>query len=308
LQTLRKLLEARREAPWNVVGVGECSLDEVWVLPASLPQGGKVRAAHRESLGGGQIATALVACARLGLKVAFAGAVGDDAAGRTVIDGLAAERVDVVSVRVVPGVTRAALVLVDGAGERTIIEHADRKVTLGAAPIDLVRQARILHLDATQLSVSLAAARAARDAGVLVSLDLDHVGPGVAELVALADLCLTSAGVPQSLTGERDLEQALRSLQHMAPQAVVGCTLGARGAAVLSDGHLLLSPAFPAQIVDTTACGDTFHAAALRALLDDKPVGDLLRFANAAAALKCRALGRRGCPTKPEVDELLARV
>jgi sugar/nucleoside kinase (ribokinase family) len=308
LQTLRKQLETRRGSAWDVVGLGECSVDEVWVLPGPIPVGGKVRAAHQERLGGGQIATALVACARLGLKVAFAGVVGDDAAGRTVLEGLEQERVDVSQVKVVAGVTRSALVLVDGAGERTVIEYSDRKVVLQAAATAEIARARVVHLDATWPAVSLQAARAAREHGVPVSLDLDHVGPGVAELIAHADVCITSEGVPQTLTGESDLEQALRKLQSMTPASLVGCTLGARGAALLADDHLLMSPAFPVDVVDTTACGDTFHAAVLRALLDEKPVGDVLRFANAAAALKCRALGRRGCPTKAEVDELLARI
>lgn len=308
MQTLRKQLEARRGAAWDVVGVGECSLDEVWMLPGALPARGKVRASHRERLGGGQIATALAACARLDLKVAFAGAVGDDAAGRAVLDGLAAERVDITAVRIVPGVTRSALVLVDVDGERTIVEHTDRKVALEAAPVDQIARARLVHLDATQPVVALGSARAARAHGVPVSLDLDHLGPGAPELIALASVCFTSEGVPQALTGEADLQQALCKLQALAPDALVGCTLGARGAAALSGGRLLLSPAFPVEVVDTTACGDTFHAAAIRALLDEKPVGEVLRFANAAAALKCRALGRRGCPTKAEVDELLARV
>jgi sugar/nucleoside kinase (ribokinase family) len=308
LRTLRERLEARRGAAWDVVGVGECSVDDVWVLPGKLSSGSKVRASHHERIGGGQIATALVACARLDLKVAFAGAVGDDPAGRALLDGLAAERVDVTGATLVTGATRTALVLVDGAGERTVIEHVDKKVAPPAAPVASIGAARVLHVDATQLGAGLQAARAARERGVVVSLDLDHVGPGVSELVALADVCVTSEGVPQTLTGEDDLEQALRKLQALGPGALVGCTLGARGAAMLDDGHLLLSPAFPVEVVDTTACGDTFHAALIRALLDEKPVGEVVRFANAAAALKCRALGRKGCPTKAEVDELLARV
>ena len=59
-------------------------------------------------------------------------------------------------------------------------------------------------------------------------------------------------------------------------------------------------------MVDTTACGDTFHAAFLCALLEAQPPRQALRFANAAAALKCRDLGRRGCPTRAEVNALFA--
>jgi sugar/nucleoside kinase (ribokinase family) len=295
----------------DVIGVGECSIDEVWVLPGPLAWGKKGQAVRRERLGGGQVATAMAACARLGLRAAFVGVVGDDALGSDVLDGLRAEEVDVSSVRVVPGgATRSAWVLVDGAsGERTVIEHADRRVALapGAVPAERIDAARVLHVDATQLPASLAAAKLARERGVVVSLDLDHVRPGLDELLALTDVCVTSAEVPYELTGERDLEQALRTLGRTTGP-LVACTLGPSGAAALDDGHLLLSPAFPADLVDTTACGDTFHAAVICALLDGKSVGEVLRFANAAAALKCRDLGRRGCPRKPEVDELLARV
>src|SRR6185295_18687782 len=122
----------------------------------------------------------------------------------------------------------------------------------------------------------------------------------------LVDLCVVGGSVPYQLTGESDLEQALRKLSRRTGPFVC-CTLGPRGAAALDHGHLLFSPAFDVEVVDTTACGDTFHAAAIAALLDGRSVGDTLRFANAAAALKCRDLGRRGCPTRPEVNALIAR-
>jgi sugar/nucleoside kinase (ribokinase family) len=308
LDELRKRLDARRQATWDVVGVGECSVDEVWVLPGRLTSGGKVRATAKERLGGGQVATALVAAARLQLKTAFVGAIGDDSAGATVLEGLTREGVDVAHVAVVPGTTRSAVIVVDAEGDRTVVEYVDKKVARHDVPAELVAETRVLHVDATQPGASLQAARRAREHGVVVSLDLDHVGPGVDELLALADVCITSEGVPAQLTGEDDLEQALRALQQRSGARLVGCTLGARGAAALDHDHLLLSPTFPARVVDTTACGDTFHAAVIRALLDGKSVGDTLRFANAAAALKCRAIGRRGCPTKAEVEELLARV
>jgi sulfofructose kinase len=311
LDALRQRLRAPSSSLTDVVGVGECSLDEVWILPGETPpSGGKVRARQRETLGGGQVATALVACARLGLKTAFAGAVGDDPTGTAVLAGLSAEGVDVGPARVVAGGgTRAALLLVDARGERTVIEHVDRRVVVphDALPAAAIATARVLHLDATHLPTSLAAARLAREHGAIVSLDVDHVVPGLDELIALSDLCITSEAVPAQLTGEADLEQALRRLARLTP-GLVGCTLGARGAMALDGGHLLMSPAFAADVVDTTACGDTFHAAAICAFLDGKSVGELLRFANAAASLKCRALGRTGCPRKPEIDELLARV
>src|SRR5579862_6909755 len=92
---LQDKLKARADAPIDVVGLGECSVDEVWVVPAEPAWGGKLHASRRERLGGGQVATAMVAAARLGLRAAYLGAVGDDLGGTLVLDGLSSEGVDV---------------------------------------------------------------------------------------------------------------------------------------------------------------------------------------------------------------------
>jgi sulfofructose kinase len=295
---------------FDVVGFGECSVDEVWVVP-SLEQGalsGKLRAHRRDRLGGGQIATAMVACARLGLRAAFCATVGDDSDATEVVDGLADEGVDVAGVqRFARATTRVALILVDERGQRVVLDTG-RGTTAPAPPMlrERVAQARVVHLDVTEPAYAMLAAHHAREVGTLVSLDIDHPAPGLDELLPLADVCITSRGVPEQLTGEANLEAALRALAAKTG-GLVGCTLDANGAALLHDGHLVLSPAFPVDhMVDTTACGDTFHAAFLCALLEALPPRQALRFANAAAALKCRDLGRRGCPRRPEVNAFLA--
>jgi sugar/nucleoside kinase (ribokinase family) len=308
LNQLTNRLAERQSARLDVVGVGECSLDEVWVVPERPAFPSKLHAVRRDRLGGGQVATAMVAAARLGLRAAYHGAVGDDPGGRQVLEGLRDESVEVGQVRVIPGGgTREALILVDEkSGERSVIEQPGVHLPHDAVDGGLIASARVLHVDATQIATSLAAAKIARSHGLVVSLDVDHARPGLDELLQLVDVCVVSENVPQQLTGESDLEQALRKLRALTGPFVC-CTLGARGAAALDDGHLLLSPAFDVEVVDTTACGDTFHAAVIAALLAARPVGEILRFANAAAGLKCRDLGRRGCPTHAEVNALLAR-
>src|SRR5438046_1894459 len=109
----------KRPAPVDVFGIGESSVDEVWSLAAPLAAGGKLRAEGRTRLGGGQIATTLVACARLGLRAAYGGPVGADEAGRWLCDGLRAEGVDVTNAAIGDGPTREALLLVEPTGERT---------------------------------------------------------------------------------------------------------------------------------------------------------------------------------------------
>ena len=303
-----KLTSERRD--FDVVGFGECSIDEVWVVPSLEPGAltGKLRAHKRDRLGGGQIATAMVACARLGLRAAFCATAGDDGDAAEVIDGLTDESVDVAGVqRFARATTRVALILVDERGQRVVIENG-RGASAPAPPLlrERVAQARIVHLDVTEPAYAMLAAHHARETGTLVSLDVDHPAPGLDELLPLVDVCITSRGVPEQLTGESNLEAALRALAAKT-SGLVGCTLDGDGAALLDDGHLILSPAFPVDhMIDTTACGDTFHAAFLCALLEAQPPRQALRFANAAAALKCRDLGRRGCPTRAEVNALLA--
>jgi len=305
---VRQLTSERRD--FDVVGFGECSIDEVWVVPSLEPGAfaGKLRAHKRDRLGGGQIATAMVAGARLGLRTAFCATIGDDSDASEVLGGLTDEGVDVAGVqRYARATTRVALLLVDERGQRVVIETG-RGNSSPAPPLlrDRVAQARVVHLDVTEPAYAMLAAHHARECGTLVSLDVDHPAPGLDDLLPLVDICITSRGVPEQLTGESNLEVALRALADKTG-GLVGCTLDGDGAALLDDGHLILSPAFPVDhMIDTTACGDTFHAAFLCALLEAQPPRQALRFANAAAALKCRDLGRRGCPTRAEVNALIA--
>jgi sugar/nucleoside kinase (ribokinase family) len=304
---MRQLTSERRQ--FDVVGFGECSIDEVWLL-TSLPSGGpaKLRAHQRQRLGGGQVATAMVACARLGLRAAFCATIGDDAEGNEVVGGLAGEGVDVDGVqRDARAATRVALLLVDERGERVVIDSGRPSVPAPAKLRERIAEARVLHLDATEPAYAMLAAHHARECNTLVSLDVDHPAPGLAELLPLVDILIASRGVPEQLTGEGTLEAALRALSARSG-GLVGCTLDGDGAALLDDGHLLFSPAFPVEhLVDTTGCGDTFRAAFLCALVEGQAPARALRFANAAAALKCRAFGRRGCPTRAEVNALLAQ-
>jgi len=295
-------IPARALGGFDLVGVGECCVDEVWRVDGAVVSGGKLRG-RVERRGGGQVATMLAAAARLGLRAAFAGAVGDDEDGRTALASLVDDGVDVAAaLRVAGARTRRALVVVAPDGERTVIEQVDARVSRADAA-SLVSVARVVHLDATSLSTSLAAARAARAAGALVSLDLDGIpGTDLDELLALTDLCVYSAGaVPPSTA-------ALVGLQsRLAADAVCGYTAGVAGAGLLdSDGARCDRPAFAVEVVDTTACGDTFRAGLVWALLgagDDLP--GALRAASAAAALKCRDVGRAGCPSRAELETFL---
>ena len=112
----------------------------------------------------------------------------------------------------------------------------------------------------------------------------------------------------EELTGERDLERALRKLRH--PHMTLLCTtLGAQGAAMLAGDRFIHQPAFPIDPVDTTGAGDIFRAGFIYALLGGETPGRILRFACAAAATSCTRRGAiNSVPSLGEVEVLANRV
>lgn len=293
----------------DVIGIGEVCVDHLCVIPNWPAPGGKVRMQQYELQGGGQVATAMVACARLGLRAKFLGRVGDDAAGRQALQGLTHEGVDVSSVQVVAGAsTQTAVILVDGqTGERAVIWNHDDRLTLDEVAAENVLGARALHVDVTGVTGSLAGLRAARAAGMLTSIDIDHVPNAVGEILALIDLCVMAEAFPHALTGEKDRERALRGVRKWCPGGTLVVTLGKDGAMALDGDRLIHVPAFSVRAVDTTACGDVFRGAFLYGTLAGWDLQKRLRFANAAAALKTRKLGAQpGIPTLAEVEAFLA--
>ena len=304
-----KKLRLPPERAFDVVGLGEISVDHLCVVPRLPGASDKVRMARYEVQGGGQVATAMVACQRLGLRAKYLGKVGDDRWGAWSVQQLAAEGVDASGVRVAPGPTQTAFVMVQATtGDRTVVWNCEESQVL--RPSELTReelaQGRVFHVDATGLAGGLEPLRWAREAGCLTSIDIDHLLPQTEEALRLVDLCVVPETFPEQLTGEKDLERALRRIQKLNPGALVCATLGAQGCAALDGAALVREPAFAVQAVDTTACGDVFHAAFIGAALWRLGLREAMRFANAAAALKTRQLGARpGIPRRAEVEAFL---
>jgi sugar/nucleoside kinase (ribokinase family) len=257
---------------------------------------------------GGQVATALLAARRLGLSAALVGRVGDDAAADTVLAPLAAVGVDLSQVQRVPGArTQSAMILVDRAsGERTVLWYRDARLTLPAedVPLDLVRRARALLIDAGDPAASLVAARAARDAGIPVLLDADTDDPGLGELFAAVDYPILSEELAAARFG--GIAAALEALVAAGARGAV-VTIG-RGGCVAQEGQTRLQlSAFEVPVVDTTGAGDVFHGTFAVGLLEGRALAENLRRCNAAAGLACGALGAQGgLPDRGTLDAFLA--
>jgi sugar/nucleoside kinase (ribokinase family) len=301
-----KELPADKE--FDCVGFGLNAVDHLIVVPHYPDFDTKLRFQEYEKSAGGQTASAMVALQRLGMRTAYAGRFGSDEDGRFGLLSLEYEGINLDYAETIQGAgNQIAFIIIDErSGERTIIWDRDERLSYEAdeAPIELASRGRVLHLDAHDPPACAAMARAARAAGTVVTADIDNIYAGLPELLPLIDVLITSSEFPHRLTGINDLRASLVEIQSRYGCAIVGATLGARGAIVYCDGQFIESPSFevPGGCRDTTGAGDAFHAGFIYGILRDQDLETCMKLGNAVAALKCRALGGRA--TLPTADEL----
>jgi sugar/nucleoside kinase (ribokinase family) len=300
-------LRAAPECRYDLVGLGQNSVNHICRVDRYPAVGTKAEARSYDVLPGGQVATAVLAANRQGLRTRYVGAVGDDPLGGLACSVLREAGVEL-DVRVVDGGrTQFAIIIVDQAGERTIIEHYDPRtvITADSVPQDAIAHSRALHLDITDVGAAVKAAQLAREAGVLVSLDIDRLLPGTEELLGLVDLLVASEGLPREL-GAPDPLLALHTLrQHCS--GFICVTRGERGCVALEDHDAYWIPAFRVDAVDTTGCGDVFRGVLIHAVLEGRPMRRALSYAAAAAALQASVLGAQaGIPERRAIEAFLA--
>jgi sugar/nucleoside kinase (ribokinase family) len=296
---------------FDVIGVGLSALDYLGIIDQYPPPADvKIQMSEFTKQGGGPVATALVALARLGANVAFVGKMGDDDSGNFMKSELEKENVDVSHVVIEPGgISQPAFIVVDkNTGGRTIFWSESNISPLRASEIDrdFVTSGRILHLDGLQMEAGIIAARWARESGMTVVLDGDTIRHGIDGLIALTHVLIASKNFAEKLTGEKDPKKAMQNMRSMGPD-IVGITLGEDGCILSWDDKTLHKTGFKVDVVDTTGAGDVFHGAFIYGLLRDWSIERTADFANAVAAMKCRKLGgRSGIPTLDEVIKFMS--
>jgi sulfofructose kinase len=280
----------------DVVGVGLNATDTlipVHLFPAA---GSKVEFRSANVLPGGQVATAMVACQSWGLRTRYVGKVGDDLAATLHRSEFARLGVETHLLTASGCPSQQAFILVDDAGERTVLWKRDDRLTL--QPQDLQREwileARALHLDGHDTAAATHAATWARSAGIPVIADLDELYPGVDALLPLIDHLITSRDIPGRISGESDLRKSLPAVRSRYGARLTAATLGPEGVLAYDGAQFHYAPAFRVDTKDTTGAGDIFHAGFIYGLLQGWPLPRQLEFACAAAALNCTGIGARG--------------
>ena len=309
---MRFPFELPTSKPFDAVGFGLNAVDHLVVVPSYPAFDTKIRLLEHKQSAGGQTATAMVALRRLGLKTAYAGRFGSDPVGQFGLSTLKDDAVNVDYAEVVEGArNQIAFITIDARnGERTIVWDRDDRLAYAPdeAPVEFGSMGRVLHLDAHDPPACLRLAQAAREAGTIVSADIDNVYGGLPELLPFIDVMIGSKEFPRRVTGIDDKRAALIELQKRYGCAITGMTIGTAGAIVYCDGEFIESTGFeaPGGCKDTTGAGDAFHAGFLYGMLRGDDIETSLRFGNAVAAMKCSALGARtALPTAEQLQKFL---
>ena len=293
----------------DLVGVGLNATDTLIRVAQYPARGSKVESALVNVLPGGQVATAVIASQRWGMRTRYVGKLGDDSAAALHRQAFANAGVDAQIIQATGCASQQAFILVDPQGERTVIWQRDERLALqpGELKREWIANARALLVDGYDTAAAITAAGWARYADMPVIADLDDVYPGVEVLLERIDYLIVSRDLPEQLCGAATLKESLPSLQRRYRCRLTAATLGSDGVLAWDGERFHYSRAYRVPVIDTTGAGDIFHAGFIYALLQGWPIQRQLDFACAAAAGNCTGLGARGgIQSIDAIEELVA--
>lgn len=278
----------------------------------SVPErGSKANATHLAEICGGNALNAAVAMARLGGRVAFAGPMGDarETSSSFILERMAAERIDISHiVRIPDAATPVSAIIIDATGERTLTIYRDPALwTVKLSDADeLLADCEAVLVESRCGAFCIDLCAEARRRGIPVIVGVDRAMALTDGLLTAASHLLFSSEQVQETAGVADDGEALKRLAGLTP-AFIAVTRGPNGTIWLNEaGTLEETPAFPVAAVDTLGAGDVFHGAFTLRLTEGGGAREALRFAAAAAALKCtRHGGGQAAAQRIEVEELL---
>ncbi|MDE3105389.1 MAG: ribokinase [Acidobacteriota bacterium] len=295
-----------------VLVVGSVNMDLV-TRAAHIPAAGEtIAGTDFATFAGGKGANQAVAVGRLGYPVQMVGRVGEDAFGLALREGLREMGVNAAAVRVTPGPSGVASIVVAENGENCIVIVAGANGQL--SPEDMDAEAERIAgagMVLAQLEVPLPTverlAVLCERSGVPLVLDPAPVCALPESLLRRVTWLTPNETEAAGLVGHGEPEQVAERLLALGPQGVV-LKLGARGAYLRTQaGYALRVPAFAATPLDTTAAGDAFNGAFATALLLGRELGAAARFAAAAAAISVtRAGAQSSMASMAEVESMLA--
>ncbi len=294
---------------YDVVGLGQCCIDYLGTVENYPDINNKEEVNNFTIQGGGPVATALVTLSRLGASTSFIGKISDDYFGDLIKDSLRSEFVHIDNI-VVERDKRsqfAFIVIEKESGKRTVLWSRATVTPLGSDEInvDVIKSAKALLLDGLEKGCSVAAAEYAREAGITVVVDAGSMRDSTLALINLSDYFIASEDFTKQFSSTNDPKAVAIELLRLGAKTVI-VTLGEKGSICVTPEKYFCQLAFKVNAVDTTGCGDVFHGAFIFGLLQKWNLNEIMQFASATAALKCRKIGgRTAIPDLRDVEEFM---
>ena len=303
---------ARNNLP-QILCIGMPVRDLTFRVPGLPARGSKENATHFDEICGGNALNGAIGIARLGGRASICGPMGDagETTSRYIFEKMAEEGIQTKHIVHMPGlVTPISNIMIDPSGERTIVTFRDPELW----KVHLPNADTLLHDCAAILTESRCAAfctdlcAEARRRGIPVIVDVDRAMSLREGLLNASSHLVFSSEPLQETAGVADDGEALKKIAKLTPSFLAG-TRGAQGTIWLDEHQTLQqTPAFPVHTVDTLGAGDVFHGAFALAITENQDIPSALRFASAAAALKCTRFGGAfAAPQRAEVSELLSQ-
>jgi sulfofructose kinase len=304
---------AARNNPPQILCIGMPVRDLTFRVPGLPARGSKENASHFDEICGGNALNGAIAIARLGGRASICGPMGDagETTSRYIFEKMAEEGIQTKHIVHMPGlVTPISNIMIDPSGERTIVTFRDPelwKVHLPDADTLLADCAAILTESRCAAFCTDLCAEARRR-GIPVIVDVDRAMSLREGLLNASSHLVFSSEPLQETAGVADDGEALKKIAKLTPSFLAG-TRGAQGTIWLDEHQTLQqTPAFPVHTVDTLGAGDVFHGAFALAITENQDLRAALRFASAAAALKCTRFGGAfAAPQRAEVEALLSQ-
>lgn len=295
----------------RIVCIGIPVRDLTFRVAAMPERGSKANASHLAEICGGNALNAAIAIARLGGRVTFAGPMGDarETSSGFILERMVQEGIDTTHIVRMPDVTTpVSAIMIEASGERTLTIYRDPglwRVNLPDAD-ELLADCGAVLVESRCGAFAISLCTEARRRGIPVIVGVDRAMALQDGLLTTASHLLFASEQVQETAGIADDGEALKRLAGLTP-AFLAATRGPRGTIWLNEtGELEETQAFPVQAVDTLGAGDVFHGAFTLRLAEGEDVREALRFAAAAAALKCtRHGGGLAAPQRVEIEELL---
>jgi sulfofructose kinase len=290
----------------EVFGIGQCALDYLGIIDSYPSTNSKCEFTGLVIEGGGPVATSLVALQRWGYNCSFSGVVGDDDYGKKILESIQTEDVDISNVKIRKDTgSQVAFVMAEpNSGNRTIFWRRPTGYDLTFEEIDshLLSNIRLLHTDGIFPQATVAACKRMQESGIPVSVDAGSMRPGMLEIAQNSNYFIASETFARSFLPNSSPEEVCYKLKERGPD-LVAVTLGDRGYIALADGDLIKGQAYKVKTIDTTGCGDLFHAGFNYGILQNWPAEECLDFGAWAAAMVSRYLGgRKGIPDLTEIE------